>query len=134
MVPAGTVRQLVADRRNLLITGSGGSGKTTALGALLGLADPSDRIVTIEDVAELRVDHPHVVTLDSPDSGPVKSPAKRSARSIPSSTSSASGLRAASPRSGGSRSTLVTVDVVGKPGVSGVSGVSEGSGSSRHRA
>ena len=47
VVPAGTVRQLVADRRNLLITGAGGSGKTTALGALLGLADPSDRIVTI---------------------------------------------------------------------------------------
>ena len=65
VVPAGTVRQLVADRRNLLITGAGGSGKTTALGALLGLAHPSDRIVTIEDVAELRIDHPHVVTLEA---------------------------------------------------------------------
>ena len=65
LVPAAKVRQLVSERRNLLLTGAGGSGKTTALGALLALADPADRIVTIEDVAELRIEHPHVVALEA---------------------------------------------------------------------
>jgi len=56
---------LVRRRVNLLITGAGGSGKTTLLAALLGLADPAERIVAIEDVAELRVNHPHFVSLEA---------------------------------------------------------------------
>lgn len=56
---------LVAARTNLLITGAGGSGKTTLLAALLSLAAPTERIVAIEDVAELRVDHPHFVSLEA---------------------------------------------------------------------
>ncbi|MCU1545020.1 MAG: type II/type pathway secretion protein, partial [Homoserinimonas sp.] len=59
------VRQLVADRANVLITGAGGSGKTTFLAALLATACPTDRIVAIEDVAELRVNHPHFVSLET---------------------------------------------------------------------
>lgn len=55
----------VAARTNLLITGAGGSGKTTLLAALLAMAAPEERIVTIEDVAELRIDHPHVVGLQT---------------------------------------------------------------------
>ena len=55
----------VADRANLLVTGAGGSGKTTFLGALLGRAGRDERILTIEDVAELRIDHPHVVSLEA---------------------------------------------------------------------
>ena len=39
--------------------------KTTFLGALLSSASPTERIVAIEDVAELRVQHPHVVTLEA---------------------------------------------------------------------
>lgn len=59
------ITTLVKDRANLLITGAGGSGKTTLLAALLALAPESERIVTIEDVAELRIAHPHVVSLEA---------------------------------------------------------------------
>lgn len=56
---------LVRKRANILITGAGGSGKTTLLAALLSLAAPTERIVAIEDVAELRVVHPHFVSLEA---------------------------------------------------------------------
>ncbi|MCU1425350.1 MAG: type II/type pathway secretion protein [Microbacteriaceae bacterium] len=59
------VDSLVERRVNILITGAGGSGKTTLLSAVLGAASPADRIVAIEDVAELRVDHPHFVSLEA---------------------------------------------------------------------
>ncbi|WP_243841831.1 TadA family conjugal transfer-associated ATPase [Salinibacterium sp. ZJ77] len=64
-VPLDAVARLVADRANLLITGAAGSGKTTLLAALLAHASHADRIVVVEDVAELRVSHPHVVRLES---------------------------------------------------------------------
>ena len=63
--PATVVRNLIAARANLLITGAGGSGKTTFLAALLGHAAHTERIVVIGDVAELRIEHPHVVTLEA---------------------------------------------------------------------
>jgi len=56
---------LVEARANLLITGAGGSGKSTLLAALLSRAAPTERIVAIEDVAELRVVHPHFVSLEA---------------------------------------------------------------------
>ncbi len=59
------LRDAVARRRNLLITGAGGTGKTTLLAALLGEAPEGERIVLIEDVAELTVVHPHVVSLEA---------------------------------------------------------------------
>ncbi|GIG63814.1 pilus assembly protein CpaF [Phytomonospora endophytica] len=56
---------LVAARLALLVTGGTGSGKTTLLSALLGLVAPAERIVIVEDAAELRPDHPHVLSLEA---------------------------------------------------------------------
>ncbi|UYO97880.1 TadA family conjugal transfer-associated ATPase [Microbacterium sp. M28] len=59
------LEDLVARRANILITGGTGTGKTTLLSALLSTAPAHDRIVTIEDVAELRPRHPHHVALEA---------------------------------------------------------------------
>ncbi len=56
---------MVAARLAFVISGGAGTGKTTLLGALLALADPSERILVVEDAAELAVRHPHVVRLEA---------------------------------------------------------------------
>lgn len=56
---------LVHERANILITGGTGTGKTTLLSALLSEVSTTERIVTIEDVAELRPRHPHHVALEA---------------------------------------------------------------------
>lgn len=62
---ADRLTEAVRQRQNILITGPTGSGKTTLLAALLSLAEPSERILTVEDVAELHITHPHVVSLEA---------------------------------------------------------------------
>ena len=57
--------EAVAARENVLVTGAGGTGKTTLLAAMLGEAPGHERIVVIEDVAELQIAHPHVVALEA---------------------------------------------------------------------
>jgi pilus assembly protein CpaF len=55
----------VAKRRSIVVSGGTGSGKTTVLGVLAGWCHPTERILTIEDAAELRVALPHVVRLEA---------------------------------------------------------------------
>lgn len=62
---AAYLKSAVERRSNMLVTGGTGSGKTTLLNALSNLIPPHERIVTIEDAAELRFTQPHVVRLES---------------------------------------------------------------------
>jgi pilus assembly protein CpaF len=64
-VTADLLRRVVDARLAFLVSGGTGSGKTTLLGALLGLVPADERIVLVEDTAELRPDHPHVVALEA---------------------------------------------------------------------
>ncbi|MFD4754459.1 TadA family conjugal transfer-associated ATPase [Streptomyces sp. NPDC058426] len=67
-IPPGgdtVLRALVAGRLSFLVSGGTGTGKTTLLSALLGLAGPTERLVLAEDSAELRPAHPHVVRLET---------------------------------------------------------------------
>lgn len=73
LVAAGTVDEpvaavlaaIVAARLAYLVTGGTGSGKSTLLGTLLSLVPQDERIVLVEDAAELRPAHPHVIGLQA---------------------------------------------------------------------
>ncbi|MFN7184842.1 MAG: CpaF family protein [Alphaproteobacteria bacterium] len=52
-------------RLNIIVSGGTGSGKTTLLNAISQYIDPDERVVTIEDAAELKLQQPHVVRLES---------------------------------------------------------------------
>ena len=54
-----------ACRMNIVISGGTGSGKTTMLNALSKMIDPSERVLTIEDAAELRLQQPHWLPLET---------------------------------------------------------------------
>ncbi|GII30782.1 TadA family conjugal transfer-associated ATPase [Planotetraspora mira] len=62
---AAVLRAIVAARQAFLVTGGTGTGKTTLLSSLLSLADPGERLILVEDSAELRPHHPHVVRLEA---------------------------------------------------------------------
>ena len=55
----------VRGRANMVISGGAGSGKTTLLGVLSGFISDEERLITIEDAAELRLAKPHVVSLEA---------------------------------------------------------------------
>jgi pilus assembly protein CpaF len=62
---AEVLRAIVASRRNVLISGGTGSGKTTLLNAMSAFIADHERIVTIEDSAELQLQQHHVVRLET---------------------------------------------------------------------
>jgi len=52
-------------RLNIIVSGGTGSGKTTMMNAMSRFIDPTERIITVEDVAELQLQQPHVVQLET---------------------------------------------------------------------
>ena len=62
---ATVLEGLVACRMNILISGGTGSGKTTLLNMMSGFITDTERIITIEDAAELRLQQPHIVRLET---------------------------------------------------------------------
>src|SRR5436189_4260717 len=62
---ADLLRALVRAKLNIVISGGTGAGKTTLLNALSAAVPSQERIITVEDNAELRLQQPHVVTLEA---------------------------------------------------------------------
>ena len=60
---AEELRAAIAGRQSIVISGATGTGKTTLLGALLGLVGSTERVITIEEMPEIRCAAPHVASL-----------------------------------------------------------------------
>lgn len=64
------LHEAITQRCNIVVSGATSSGKTTLLAALAAEIEPGTRLVVLEDVAELRLEHPHVVRLETRDATP----------------------------------------------------------------
>jgi len=58
------LKAAVLGRMNVLVSGGTGSGKTTSLNVIARFIPHNQRVITIEDAAELQIDHPHVIALE----------------------------------------------------------------------
>jgi pilus assembly protein CpaF len=65
-VPIARILEIAARcRLNIIVSGGTGSGKTTMMNAMSRFIDPSERVITVEDAAELQLQQPHVVRLET---------------------------------------------------------------------
>nr|MBV6629208.1 CpaF family protein [Oceanococcus sp. HetDA_MAG_MS8] len=62
---ADFLQEAVAGRRSMIVVGGTGTGKTTILNMLSRWISTSERVITVEDAAELRLEHPHVVRMET---------------------------------------------------------------------
>lgn len=62
---AQEVRRAVERRRNILVSGGTGTGKTTLLAAISGLIPADERVLTIEDTVELQLEHPNLIRFEA---------------------------------------------------------------------
>ncbi|MFW1981821.1 ATPase, T2SS/T4P/T4SS family [Acinetobacter guillouiae] len=62
---AAFLKLCVATKKNILISGGTGSGKTTLLNVLASFIPNGERVITIEDAAELKLDHDHLISLEA---------------------------------------------------------------------
>ncbi|MCG3205028.1 MAG: hypothetical protein KCHDKBKB_01745 [Elusimicrobia bacterium] len=62
---ADQLKRAVHERKNILVAGNSGAGKTTLLNVLSACIPPFERIITLEDAAELQIQQPHVVRMET---------------------------------------------------------------------
>ncbi|MCW8164155.1 FHA domain-containing protein [Verminephrobacter aporrectodeae subsp. tuberculatae] len=62
---ADFLRICVEGRKNIIVSGGTGSGKTTLLNILSNFIPPGERVITVEDAAELKLNHEHLISLES---------------------------------------------------------------------
>jgi len=59
------LEEAIKTKKNILVSGGTGSGKTSTLNACASLIPHEERLITIEDAAEIRIEHPHLISLES---------------------------------------------------------------------
>ena len=62
---AELLKLLVRAQQNIIISGGTGAGKTSTLNACASLIPHAERVITIEDSAEIRINHPHLISLEA---------------------------------------------------------------------
>lgn len=59
------LQKSILAKKNIFVCGGTGSGKTSLLGALIGEVSPFERIIALEDISEIKTNHPHFISLEA---------------------------------------------------------------------